>query len=396
MRKLGFLLPISVLVGGVTFSVALNAASAAGDQKRAATVQKNTAASAQKGVNASGVAPRPQTDVTVGFDAYRRGDYKTAALRFQSAMDKGTGESPAVVLYAAHSMYAAGDQAKALQYYSRLIVMYPTSPEAKSAELCLKRLSLPAFGSRTVSRPTSSAMAAAGSSPSREPPPVGGKGRGLPPTAEDSDVRRWLPEAFPLRICVTSGLELPAQFRARSGLKRSEYRELCEMMKQPGFLQTLKANENYGPEDRTAVADGLQMWATQSVIKFTQTSTSSDADIIVFFADSLPEAVGWCSYPRDANQPAIIEIALGNKDRYKQSDWFKSRKAIAAHEIGHAFGLDHLPSKEDIMYKTEDYPIDAWGDYICRQLSPADRAQIHRIYTNPPGYWMSSVRAAKK
>ncbi len=381
-------------LGALAIGFLLTASPVTADSKHPAAAKR--AASTQKR-SAAGARP-PQSDVMAGLDAYRKGDYKTASARFESALNNGTGQGPAVLLYAAHSMYASGDQARAMQCYSRLLVMYPNSQEAKSADACMKRIHLPAsvISSMTASgRPASNAVGAPPAGDGGEPP-VGGNGKDMPPTTEGSDVRRWLPDSFPLRVCVTGGLELPSQFRARGGLKRSEYRELCNMFKQPNFLNTLRANEHYGPEDRTAVSDGLQMWATQSVIKFTQTTSSADADILVFFCDSLPEAVGMCNYPREANQPAIIEIVLGSKEKYKQGDWYKSRKAIAAHEIGHAFGLGHLNSKEDIMYKTEDYPIDAWGDYICRQLSPADRAQIHRIYTNPPGYWMSSVRNAKK
>jgi tetratricopeptide (TPR) repeat protein len=388
MRKTETLRAGILTLGAFAIGFVLAASPAAAGPKRpAGSSQKNAAASS-----------RPKSDVMAGLDAYRRGDYKTASARFESALNNGTAQGPAVLLYAAHSMYAAGDQARAMQCYSRLLVMYPNSQEAKSADACMKRIHLPAsvISSMTASGRPASNSAVPSSPGDGGAAPDGGKGKDMPPTTEGSDVRRWLPDAFPLRVCVTSGLELPAQFRARGGLKRNEYRELCNMFKQPNFLNTLRANEHYGPEDRTAVSDGLQMWATQSVIKFTQTASSADADILVFFCDSLPGAVGMCNYPREANQPAIIEIVLGSKEKYKQGDWYKSRKAIAAHEIGHAFGLGHLNSKEDIMYKTEDYPIDAWGDYICRQLSPADRAQIHRIYTNPPGYWMSSVRNAKK
>jgi hypothetical protein len=49
------------------------------------------------------------------------------------------------------------------------------------------------------------------------------------------------------------------------------------------------------------------------VIKFTQTTSSADADILVFFCDSLPGAVGMCNYPREANQPAIIVNELIRK-----------------------------------------------------------------------------------
>jgi len=318
------------------------------------------------------------TEYSAALAAYQRRDFKTAAVGFEKAFQQGK-STPTVLLYVGHSYAGSGQKDKALAAYGKITTLYHRSPEYALAKECMGRLD-PAY---RVTSPTSSGSAARTAVK-------------LPPTTPGSPFRRWTKESFPLRVYITRGLELPEKWRGRE-LSNDEYSAMCNSLRTGSFERSLTTNANYGSEDSGYVSDGLRFWAGQNSVSYTETHSIADADIVVFFTDKLVrDLAGLCHYPFGVGQPNMIQMAMSEKKSFQPDAWGKTRRAVAAHEFGHAFGLEHSPTKGDLMYeKGEDLSFDNYGEYVQPKLTINDRTALQKLYANPPGHWMGTVRATK-
>ncbi|MBP6747916.1 matrixin family metalloprotease [bacterium] len=312
-----------------------------------------------------------ETDYQYGLAAYKNRDYKTAAQYLKRSTTEGN-NSAIALLYLGHSYSGSSDKVRAIEAYRKLADNYQNTPEAKLAIECVQRLD-----PRQARFYEISAAAT----------PI------VPERIPTLKTRRWVPQSMPLKFYVSDGLEIPNGGRF---LSKEEYRTLTVSFKDPTFLSTLKRNSNYGPEDRAAAIQGINMWshAAPGLVSFAQTNNYTEADIIVFYCNKITDnKSGQCNYPHELGQPNLIEINLGEKSKHKKENWAIARKMVAAHEFGHALGLEHSPNTEDTMYQNENYTYDDDGNFIEHGVTAADKAALHKLYTTAPGNWMSSSRA---
>jgi hypothetical protein len=94
------------------------------------------------------------------------------------------------------------------------------------------------------------------------------------------------------------------------------------------------------------VRDALRLWSQKQPVTFTEVDSEEDADMRVFWVKEFgAEKLG---HARGAD---LIEVGLGDSNCL--GEWqaysYSTVVSIAAHEIGHALGLDHVDDESNVM-----------------------------------------------
>jgi predicted Zn-dependent protease len=145
------------------------------------------------------------------------------------------------------------------------------------------------------------------------------------------------------------------------------------------WVQPFAKLRDWNSANPAAARDGIGRWSDAGIpVRMIFVVDSSEADVIVVWADTLPGRIGQAQ--RSINRKyhyvrAEITIALHHSIDPTPFGTEMIR-ATAAHEAGHMLGLDHSPYQDDIMHSG-----------LNRQIDPSGRdlLTMRLLYTLPPG-----------
>ncbi len=199
---------------------------------------------------------------------------------------------------------------------------------------------------------------------------------------------RWSSRRFPIQICVTNGLELPKGYSG-GDLTPDKVAHVANWLRNGKFGRELTPYKHYRPEYLGYVKKGLSEWAfadTEGFLRFKTIDDPSRANVVVFWCAKLPnEAPGATVFSHKPGEPVIVQFAVETIDRLPMNLWDTLLQTIAAHEMGHAFGLQHSEFKRDIMYPTDKINYRARGTDQSGPniVTPNDAATLRALYDLP-------------
>lgn len=121
-----------------------------------------------------------------------------------------------------------------------------------------------------------------------------------------------------------------------------------------------------GDSEREVVRQAFALWAAQTPLTFTETGSSSDADILVGWAegehgdgdsfDGPGDVLAHASYPNPYEERQVF-LHFDDDERWVDSaSQNVDLLTVAAHEIGHNLGFDHSSDPNALMYPSYSGP----------------------------------------
>jgi hypothetical protein len=144
------------------------------------------------------------------------------------------------------------------------------------------------------------------------------------------------------------------------------------------FIRDGEGIAGWTAEYLPVVRDAFDTWLRAGIpVRFTFVIDSASADVRVHFTSAFANGIsGKTIWSRDAAYwlvSSTIQLAVSHPGGGYVTP--TQMRAIALHEVGHALGLDHAESADDIMS----------ARVRVRELSEADRSTVRLLYTVPAG-----------